>query len=153
MSLSSQRADQVAAPRATLREFPDCPFQLDPLDVRQRHQPGQHVGELLFLIVLIVLGNRAGQFADFLSEPEKRLRGPALAVLIGVHSVDQSLEFADFHGQSLLACFVGTFATVLCTSECIRFAARRLLATPRLAGCRPPQRSAAEVLQRDQHHG
>src|SRR5690349_9219559 len=50
------------------------------IDVRQRAEPRDHVGEFFFEILAVVARQRAGQFADLLGEMEPRSRRPASAV-------------------------------------------------------------------------
>src|ERR1041384_3563123 len=60
-------------------------------------QPGQHVSELVELVVARAFAYGAGQFAELLGQPSDGGRHPAGAVTLAVRLAHEALEVGEVH--------------------------------------------------------
>src|SRR5262249_11466231 len=97
-------ADGLPAPRTAGRNvlaFHGV-LQIDSLNVRERSQPCKYVRKLGREVFSLLAGHGSSQLSHLLGEPEECRSGAALAVLFGVHAVDELLELANLHSSKIL---------------------------------------------------
>jgi len=74
-------------------------------NIRQRRQPGEHIGEFGGQIVLVAIApllfrDGLGKFADLFDQPEKGRRGPSRGISLVVPLVDELLKLGDGHRRA-----------------------------------------------------
>src|SRR5262249_3012630 len=85
--------DKLAAPGATRPIFsPYGRREVDVHHIRDRRQPGQHVGKFGRLLLRRALSQRSGQLANFFHQPHERAIDPPGTILFQVHLPNQRLE-------------------------------------------------------------
>ena len=85
-----------AALRVALRGFVEIDAEL----VGERRQPGQHVAELVHLLLVRAFSNGLGEFADLFRQPRHRARDAASPVACPEGRVDLSLKVGQVHDRA-----------------------------------------------------
>src|SRR4029078_10074573 len=89
---------ELPAPRASVRVSRGRLVQIDPLQVRERGQPRQHIAELVDQVVAIAGSECARELADLLGEPAERGVPSARGIALHVRGTHRLLEVVDVHG-------------------------------------------------------
>lgn len=96
--LNGARADQTLTPWAARSVFRLDGFpQVNACQVGNGGQPGDDIGELFGLVLVVSLAQCSCQFADFFHQPHERSVNSTLLIFFKVHVSNFGLEIRERH--------------------------------------------------------